>query len=339
MNDKTIWSKFSLLLIISVVLASCVKATPTPTQPPLTSTLPPTQQQATSAPTEPSAAPLVEINRTTYAHPEILVEADWVVSHLNDKTVRIIDAREALEGALTLYQAGHIPGAVFVDTFSALCCPSVIMGVDDFAQYMGKLGIGNDTTVVIYDTSGGIWAARMWWALRYYGHDEVKILNGGLYAWLGAGQPLETASPSVTPAVFHAEVQPQWIATMDEVKKAIDDPDVFIVDALTRPNYIGDLQQYDRPGHISTAVSLPAPDTLDSVSQKVLPPADLSRMLTRLGIDPAKRVITYCGGGYFGAQTAFVLYLMGFDKVGLYDGSLMQWARYPATSNPMEVDK
>lgn len=271
---------------------------------------------------------------TAYVHPEILADVSWVANHLDDPKVRIIDAREPLQGSL--YETGHIPGALFVDVFSDLCCPSKIMDAKSFEELMGKLGIGDDTTVVVYDTDGGLWAARVWWALRYYGHKNAKILNGGLQAWVQAGKSLQMETSAVTPALFNAEVQPQWIATIDEVKKAVEDPEIVILDALTRPSYTGDLIQYERPGHIATALSLPAPDTLDPVTRTVLPPGDLSRMFARLGLDPEKRVIAYCGGGIYGAHIVFVLYLMGFDRVGLYDGSLMEWTSN--SSNPMEVE-
>ena len=280
-----------------------------------------------------SDQPAAKIDRTTYAHPEALVGPDWLAEHLDDPAVRILDAREPLGGALHSY--AHIPGASFVSVFADLCCPSEIMDADAFAQLMGELGVGNDTTVVVYDTDGGLWASRLWWALRYYGHEDVKMLNGGLLSWVRKGLPLETEEPVVAPAVFVPEVQPQWIATHDEVAAAIEDPDVFLVDALTRPNYVGDLSHYDRPGHIATALNLPAPDTLHPVLRTVLPPEELSRMLSRLGLDPEKHTITYCGGGIYGAHAAFVLYLMGFDQVGVYDGSLLQWTKDAA--NPMAV--
>lgn len=271
---------------------------------------------------------------TAYVHPEILADVSWVANHLDDPAVQIIDAREPLQGSL--YETGHIPGALFVDVFSDLCCPSKIMDAKSFEELMGKLGIGDNTTVVVYDTDGGLWAARVWWALRYYGHKDAKMLNGGLQAWVQAGKSLQMETPVVTPAIFNAEVQPQWIATMDDVKKAVEDPQIVILDALTRPNYTGDLIQYERPGHIATALSFPAPDTLDPVMRTILPPGDLSRMFARLGLDPEKRVIVYCGGGIYSAHALFVLYLMGFDRVGLYDGSLTEWTQN--SSNPMEVE-
>ncbi len=308
-----------VLALVTILLGSCAA--------------PPTAAPVADLTAVPTSQPL----RAKYAHPEILVDTSWVAAHLDDPTVRFIDAREPFQGPL--YETGHIPGAVFVNVFSDVCCPSRIMDAESFEKLMGKLGIRDDTTVVVYDTDGGLWAARVWWALRYYGHENVKMLNGGLLAWAQVGnKSLETETPTVAPTVFHAEVQPQWLATMDEVKKAVEDPQIAILDALTRPNYVGDLIQYARPGHIATALSFPAPDTIDPVFRTILLPGDLSRMLMRLQLNAEKRVITYCGGGIYGAHTAFVLYLMGFDQVGLYDGSLMEWASNSNSSNPMEVE-
>jgi len=267
-----------------------------------------------------------------YAHPEVLVDADWVATHMDDPTLQIVDARMPLEGSV--YESGHIPGAVFVDMLNDLCCPSDIMDADRFASLMGRLGIGDDTTVVIYDTEGGPWAARLWWALRYYGHDQAAMLDGGLRSWVMAGKPLETETPAVEAAVFTPEVQPFWRATTDEVRAAIDDPAVSLVDALPWPNYTGDAPDFGA-GHIPSAVSLPATDTLDAVMLTIRDAGALSRMLGRAGLDPTQRVITYCGGGYWGAHDAFVLHLMGFEDVALYDGAMGEWSSDP--DNPVEV--
>lgn len=262
-----------------------------------------------------------------YGHPEVLVDADWLAARVDDPMVRIVDARMPIEASL--YESGHIPGAVFIDALNDLCCPSAIMPADQFAALMDELGIGNETFVVIYDTEGGPWAARLWWALRYYGHDEAALLDGGLRAWVGSGRAVETEPPDIEPALFTSEVQPRWQATIDEVRAAIDDPDVSLVDALPLASYTGDWADFGG-GHIPSAVSLPATDTLHPVTLNVHSPEVLSRMLMRRGLDPSQRTITYCYGGYAGALDAFVLYLMGFDEVGLYGGSMGEW-----TSDPM----
>jgi thiosulfate/3-mercaptopyruvate sulfurtransferase len=256
-----------------------------------------------------------------YVHPEVLASADWVAAHLDDPTVRIVDARA--DGPP--YSAGHIPGAVSVDIFDELCCPSDIMDAEPFAQLMGEKGVGDDTTVVVYDTEGGTWGARLWWALQYYGHEDAKLLDGGLDAWEAEGLPLESDAPVIEPAVFTAEVRPEWYVAMDDVRAAIDDPAISIVDALPSGSYV-----YE---HIPTAVSLPAPDLLD-VTGVVKGAEGLSAMLEDAGLDPAQRTITYCGGGYYGAFAALVLHLMGFEDVAMYDGALEEWTSDP--TNPVE---
>ena len=267
-----------------------------------------------------------------YEHPEVLVDVDWLAARLDDPAVRVVDARMPFEASL--YETAHIPGAVFVNVSNELCCPSAIMPPDEFASLMGSLGIGDDTTVVVYDTEGGRWAARLWWALQFYGHEHAAMLDGGLRAWVSSGGAVEAEAPAVEPAVFTPEVQPRWVATIDEVKAAIDDPAVSLVDALPRSSYTGDWPAFGG-GHIPSAVSLPAPDTLNEVTLTVHSPDVLAPMLMRLGLDPEQRVITYCGGGPYGSHDAFVLYLMGFDDVGLYDGCMMEWTSDP--SNPVHV--
>ena len=223
-----------------------------------------------------------------YAHPEVLADVDWVAAHLDDPSVRIVDTRVGWPP----YSAGHIPGAVSVDMFDELCCPSDIMDAEPFAALMGTLGIGDDTTVVVYDTTSSIWGARLWWALRYYGHDQAKLLDGGLAAWEAEGLPLETDTPGVKSDTFTAEVQPQWRVTMDEVRTAVDDPAISIVDALPPDSYTS--------GHIPSAISLPVEDMLDATGA-VKGAEELAAMLMAAGLDPAQRTITYCGGGYAGA--------------------------------------
>jgi thiosulfate/3-mercaptopyruvate sulfurtransferase len=342
MGERLPTSRVLAGLACLLIVAACGASEPSSSGPPSSgapSSRPSSSGPAASAMSEPpSSGPAASAETVTippsYGHPEILADVSWVSAHLNDPTVRIVDARVSLERAL--YWTGHIPGAVYADVFVDVCCPSRIMSADSFATSMGKLGIGDDTTVVAYDTDGGLWAARLWWALRYYGHDQVKVLDGGLRQWVSMGKPLETTSPEVKSAVFTPKVEEKWRAMIDEVRQAIDDPDVALLDALPWPSYAGDLVEYARPGHIPTSLSFPFGDTIEGIGQTTLAPDALANMLMRLHLDPGKRVITYCGGGYAGARAAFVLYLMGFDKVGLYDAALAEWASDAA--NPMETE-
>lgn len=280
-----------------------------------------------------------------YAHPEALASTEWLADHLTDPSLRILDGRAPPdEGAPTsqaAYEAGHIPGAVHVDVIADIsdpngAVPMLILPKADFEALMGRLGIGNDTTVVIYDDMGNTWMARVWWALRYYGHDNVKLLDGGLTKWTLEGRPLETGTNTPSPATFTAHVRPELLATRADVEQAIADPAIVLIDALPAAYYIG-VQTYPsfRPGHIPTALNLPGPDNLDPVDNTVLPPAELAQLWQPLALQPDQRIITYCGGGYVGAFDLFLLYQLGYEQISLYDASLIEWATAPEL--PMEM--
>lgn len=281
---------------------------------------------------------------TEYRHPEALATTEWLAAHLDDPSVRVVDlryyVRMASDGAFRgvsgrkAYHEGHIPGAAFADPASGLSDPEdplSILSPGRFAALMGRLGIGNDSTVVVYDDSGGTWAARLWWALRYYGHDAAKVLNGGLTRWIAEGRPLETRTPTLPAATFRARKRPALAATCDEVRQAIERRDVCIVDALPEVFYSGKARLYPthRAGHIPTALNVPATANLDQVTQTLLPPEELARLWGKAGIKPDQRVITYCGAGVYGAYDLFALYVLGHENVGLYDGSWMEWGANP----------
>lgn len=277
-----------------------------------------------------------------YEHPEALATTHWLAAQLDDPSIRVVDMRyyvqavsdgtfRALSGRKA-YRHGHIPGAVFVDHVSDLADPEgevplEIASPDRFESLMGRLGIGIDSTVVVYDDSGGTWAARLWWALRYYGHDAAKVLNGGLTKWIREGRPLETRTPTPPPATFQARVQPALRTTCDQVRRAIGDADVCIVDALPEIFHTGKASLFPthRTGHIPTAVNVPATANLDPATQTLRTADELARLWQRAGLRPAQTAITYCGSGAYAAYDLFVLYVLGHERVSLYDGSWMEW--------------
>lgn len=273
-----------------------------------------------------------------YAHPEALVSTEWLSAHLTDPALRILDTRDFLtvdprSSRLAAYEAGHIPGAVFFDALDDLsdphgAVPYLILPPEEFAQLMGQLGIGDDTTVVVYDESGGSIAARLWWGLRYYGHEDVKLLNGGLTRWEMDGLPLETTVVAPLPATFTAEVNPKLLATLDDVKQAIEDPDTALIDSLWPESY--------SQGRIPTALNLLATDNLDATDKTLLPADKLAQLWSKIGLEPEQPIITYCGAGYYGAFNLFALHLLGYENASLYDASLIEWADY--LSLPIETD-
>jgi thiosulfate/3-mercaptopyruvate sulfurtransferase len=225
------------------------------------------------------------------------------------------------------YTGGHIPGAVFLNIMSQLSDPEspiplMILPRDGFESLMGNLGINSGTTVVVYDDAGGLWAVRLWWALRYYGHEAVKVLNGGLDKWIAEGRPLETEEAVVAPTTFKACVVPELRATINDVKLALGDSSIRIIYAWDEARYLA--------GHIPSAVHLPAPSNLDPETMTVLPMDDLVQLWSGIDLQPDQLAMTYCGAGVYGAFDLFVLYLMGHEKATLYDGSWVEWSSNPA---------
>lgn len=268
-----------------------------------------------------------------FVHPEALTSTEWLATHLSDPSIRIIDARYPPNK--TFFEGGHIPGAVFVNIYDDLSdtnalIPLMILPPDAFEQLMGRLGISNNTTVVIYDIQGGLMSSRMWWALRYYGHDSVKILDGGLLKWMLEERPLEAGTVTPILTTFQAQVRPELIATTEDIKAAIQDPNVHIIDALPEEYYTGGASviKTHRTGHIPTAHNLPAP-LFVNWNGELYPQNCIAQRVQRLGIMPDQQIITYCGAGYYGAYDLFVLYLLGYDQVSLYDGAWMEWGANP----------
>jgi thiosulfate/3-mercaptopyruvate sulfurtransferase len=279
-----------------------------------------------------------------YANPESLVSPAWLAAHLAEPSLRIVDARfEILPGpsgrleptpGSADYDNAHLPGAVFVDLMGDLAHPDApleILSPKHFEALMARLGIGNDTRVVVYDGGGGTWAARLWWALRYYGHDDVRLLDGGFSRWTSEGRPVEAKAVVPTAARFEARPRPELRVTQDEVLLGISDDDVCIVDALPEPFFLGDAKLYPelRAGHIPGARNLPAPENLDPRTSTLLSPADLAERWARAEVPFDKRVITYCGGGVFAAFALFALHLLGHENAALYDASWSEWGANP----------
>ena len=258
-----------------------------------------------------------------YAHPEALASTAWLAEHLSDPAVRIVDGREPPDegepASQAVYESGHIPGAVYVDVWDDLsdpngAVPGLILPKAEFEALMGRLGIGDDTTVVVYDDVGAAWMARLWWALRYYGHDDVMVLDGGLKKWMEEGRPLEEGAVVPEPATFTAEVRPELLADVEEVKQAIEEPNVVLIDALSAEFYSGEYSIPGlRAGHIPTAFNLPAPDNLNPNDYTLLSAGELAQLWQKIDLKPTQRAITYCGAGYFGALDLFALYQLGHD--------------------------
>jgi thiosulfate/3-mercaptopyruvate sulfurtransferase len=267
--------------------------------------------------------PLLAVLAVAYAHPEQLVETDWVAAHAADANIRIVDMRQSG------YEAGHVPGAVYLSPVAIRdgnAPPTFLPTPAAFEQQMAKLGIGNATRVVVYDERGGIYGARLWWILNYFGHSNVALMNGGWTKWSAEQRSSSTETPTVAAVRFTAKPQPGWIATAADVVAAIDKPGTKIVDARTVAEIDGkDLRNIKRGGFVPSSVPVYWEDLL-VLPQRVFKPADeLRQIFEARGIRPTHDVIAYCQVGMRASVDLFALHLIGYDKLRNYYGAWEEW--------------
>ena len=279
--------------------------------------------------------------------PGTLVSADWLKQHIDDPDLVVLDATVVIEpdaagnlrsiNGRANYESGHIPKAGFADLMGDLSDPDspLQFGMptpEQFAAAMGKLGVGDDSRVVLYDTSGSSWAARVWWMLRWIGFDRAALLDGGLTAWTAAGGSLSTQPTNRPLRVLTVNLRPELIAGQEEVRASIDNDAIRLIDALPAIHYRGEWTMYDQPGHIPGAINVPVTSLFDEAG-RFRPGNELA---TLFGTDKDKRTITYCGGGIAASSDAFALTRLGFKNVAIYAASLEEWTAN--SENPMEIN-
>ena len=208
---------------------------------------------------------------------------------------------------------------------------------EHFARAMGALGVGPGVRVVAYAQESPMWASRLWWLLRYFGFDDVRLLDGGLSSWRREGYPLSSETARVEPASFVARPRRELLATKDDVLRAVGGRPACLVNALTPRAFRGDGPgAYSRPGRIPGSVSVPAQSLVDPDTWCFRPRDELlAGVAGLLDSDPEVPVIAYCGGGISATVDVFVLSMLGRDDVLLYDGSLTEWSADP--NLPLEV--
>lgn len=267
----------------------------------------------------PGASPMASPSAESgYANPDLLVDTAWIEEHRDDPEVRIV--------ALTPeddFQAGHIPNAAQID-WPALKVvdtsnPSIERWQQEVESELTALGLAPDQTIVIYD-GGTLFAARLWWVLKQLGHEDARILNGGLPAYKEAGGELEEGAAHIQPVAetYQSDPQPALLATLDEVMASLDEPNVALVDARTPEEYAN--------GHIPGAVNINFPRNAEPDVPKYWKPADeLLALYASYDVTPDKQVIPYCATGVRSAVTYFTLRLLVYDDVALYTGSWDEW--------------
>jgi thiosulfate/3-mercaptopyruvate sulfurtransferase len=258
-----------------------------------------------------------------YAHPEQLVETDWVAAHAADANVRIVDMRQAG------YPAGHVPGAVYLSPVAirdAKAPPTFLPTPAAFEQLMAQLGISDSTRVVVYDERGGIYAARLWWILTYFGHRNVALMNGGWIKWTAEKRPTSQDAVSPPAGRFTAHPHPELVATAADVVAAIKQPGVRIVDARTAAEIEGrDLRGIKRGGFIESSVPVYWEDLLDPQAKTFKSADEIRRLYEERGVLPSQQVIAYCQVGMRASVDLFALHLIGYTHLRNYYGAWEEW--------------
>jgi len=269
---------------------------------------------------------------TGYAHPEYLVETDWVAAHLKDTSVRIIESDEDP----LLYAMGHIPGAVQVDWFTTLQHPlrRDFLSKEQFEETLSSLGIGNDTTVVFYGDKSNWFACYALWLFQYYGHEKVRIMNGGRAKWELEKRELVKDVPAYPRAKYSAKAPDKAIRAFRDEVLAHSNAKKPLVDVRSAKEYTGELlhmpnypqEGATRGGHIPGAVSIPWSQAVNEADATFKTPEALKELYEGKNVKSDKEVIAYCRIGERSSLTWFVLkYLLGYPNVKNYDGSWTEW--------------
>ena len=269
---------------------------------------------------------------TKYAHPEYLVETDWVAKHLDDPNVRVIESDEDP----LLYRMGHVPGAVQVDWFTTLQHPvrRDFLTKEQFEAFCAQAGISNDTTLVFYGDKSNWFACYALWVFEYYGHKNVKIMNGGLAKWEQEKRPLVKELPSYPGTSYKAKdpdksiraFREQVFTQVDTKKPLVDvrSPKEYSGELLHMPNY--PQEGATRGGHIPGAVNIPWSKAVNEADSTFKSTEELRSLYESEGIQSDKDIIAYCRIGERSSLTWFVLkYLLGYPNVKNYDGSWTEW--------------
>ena len=277
-----------------------------------------------------------------------LVDTDWLLEHLHDANLRIVDIRGHVAPPTDPlphyfnhkadYDVSHIPGAVFVDWVREITDPddpqhTQIAKPERYAAAMGRAGIDANTFVVAYDDAQGMFAARLWWSLNYYDHANVAVLDGGWQKWVSEGKPVTNAAPSIAPTQFVAQPQPAWIRTAKQVAHAL--PQFMrgkkkLLDARSPAEFAGQASRAKRKGHIPGASNV-SRTTLVNADGTMLPADQLREKFEALGVSEEAETITYCNGGVSASYALLALRRAGFANSANYDGSWKEWGNDDAS--------
>jgi thiosulfate/3-mercaptopyruvate sulfurtransferase len=290
-----------------------------------------------------------DVQKTATLRGAHLVETDWLAGQIGaNPTLRIVDIRGAVRthlvsdgvqvaeyaGVRSEYEAGHIPGAIYLDWTQDIVdeddpVPAQAAPAAKIQQVFQSLGIGDEHLILAYDVHpASQFATRLWWLLRFLGHDNVRVLNGGWSKWLRENRPISTETPIYPPSTFSPHAVPRWRATTEEVAGLIGSPEASILDARDADQYTGRIRRGARGGRIPGALHVPReaffePDgTFKSMEA-------LAFAVEECGVPMDRQVVAYCNGGVAATSVLFTLSMLGHRRLTNYDGSWNEWAERP----------
>jgi thiosulfate/3-mercaptopyruvate sulfurtransferase len=267
-----------------------------------------------------------------------LVSTEWLAAHLNDAHVKVLDASFKLPGVLPLpkddYLKAHIPGAAFFDVDAVSDhsnpLPHMFPTAEQFGRDVGALGVGNDDTVVVYDSGGWVAAPRAWWMLLSYGHGNVRVLDGGLKKWIAEGRKVESGEAKPRPATFKAAFDERRVRSIRQMMANVASKSEQVVDARAGERFEGRAAEPRaglRAGHIPGSRSLPYNRLFDASTGTMKPLAELQAAFAGAGVKLDAPIVTSCGSGVSAGVLTLALYRLGITDTALYDGSWSEWGQ------------
>ena len=270
-----------------------------------------------------------------------LVSTEWLAANLGKPDVKVVDASFKLPGVLPLpkddYLASHIPGAVFFDVDAVSDhsnpLPHMFPSAEQFGRDVGALGIGNDDTVVVYDSGGWVAGPRAWWMFLSFGKD-VRILDGGLKKWVAEGRKVESGEVTPKPAAFKAKFDARRVRSLQQLVANLSSGAEQVIDARANERYQGKVAEPRpglRSGHIPGSLSLPYNNLFNAATGEMKSLDELRAAFAGAGAKLDAPIVTSCGSGVSAAVLTLALYRLGVENPALYDGS---WTEWGAASGP-----
>lgn len=275
---------------------------------------------------------------------KFLKSVEWLYDHLQDPQVKVADCRFSLQDSSAgkqSYMESHIPGAVHFDLEDDLSGAVEKHGgrhplpdVDELKEKLELAGVKHDSIIIAYDNGGEAFASRFVWILKYMGHEHVYVLDGGFQTWLQAGLPVTDKQTSSVAGSMSIQLKEEMVAGIDEVKKAVGNEAILLVDSRAPSRYRGLEEPLDpKPGRIPGAINKVWTENFNPASNHWM---QLDEQLQSFKpIDKQQQIIVYCGSGVTATPTVLSLIEAGFENVKLYSGSYSDWVSYPENN----VDK